>query len=214
MASAANHEGYGNPAWGGAPQGGTQPSGARWGSPDWQRQGWHSSGWQSPGWQNQGWQGPGWGGHPFWYNLGISRPLGIVLMILGFIFFWPVGLALLIAMLWSGRMGCWGRRRWAAYQGGEGQGGDGRGPAAPWNAWRNWCSTERPAPTSGNRAFDEYRAETLRRLEEEQKEFGAFLDRLRFAKDKAEFDEFMAERRSRPTPPPAPPEQPSPARDL
>jgi hypothetical protein len=50
---------------------------------------------------------------------------------------------------------------------------------------------------TGNRAFDEYRAETLRRLEEEQREFMEFLDRLRHAKDKAEFDEFMAERRHR-----------------
>ena len=51
---------------------------------------------------------------------------------------------------------------------------------------------------SGNRAFDEYRTETLRRLEEEQREFKAFLDRLRHAKDKAEFDQFMAERGHRP----------------
>jgi hypothetical protein len=54
------------------------------------------------------------------------------------------------------------------------------------------------APSSGNRAFDEYRSETLRRLEEEQREFREFLDRLRFAKDKTEFDQFMAERRNRP----------------
>jgi hypothetical protein len=46
--------------------------------------------------------------------------------------------------------------------------------------------------SSGNRAFDEYRAETLRRLEEEQREFCDFLDRLRRAKDNAEFDQFMA----------------------
>jgi hypothetical protein len=55
-------------------------------------------------------------------------------------------------------------------------------------------------PSSGNRAFDEYRADTLRRLEEEQKAFAAYLDRLRFAKDKAEFDQFMAERWERPRP--------------
>jgi hypothetical protein len=48
--------------------------------------------------------------------------------------------------------------------------------------------------SSGNRAFDEYRAETLRRLEEEQREFLEFLDRLRHARDKAEFDQFMADR--------------------
>jgi hypothetical protein len=51
--------------------------------------------------------------------------------------------------------------------------------------------------SSGNRAFNEYRAETLRRLEEEQREFMEFLDRLRHARDKAEFDQFMAERSRR-----------------
>jgi len=56
-------------------------------------------------------------------------------------------------------------------------------------------------PSSGNRAFDEYRSETLRRLEEEQREFKEFLIRLRQAKDKEEFDAFMAQHRSRPTPP-------------
>ena len=48
--------------------------------------------------------------------------------------------------------------------------------------------------SSGNHAFDEYREETLRRLEEEQEAFKAFLERLRQAKDKAEFDRFMSER--------------------
>jgi hypothetical protein len=59
-----------------------------------------------------------------------------------------------------------------------------------------------PAPSSsGNRAFDEYRMETLRRLEEEQQEFRDFLTRLRHAKDKEEFDAFMAQHKPRPTPP-------------
>ena len=52
--------------------------------------------------------------------------------------------------------------------------------------------------SSGNAAFDDYRAETVKRLEEEQKEFTGFLDRLRRAKDQAEFDQFMAERRNKP----------------
>ena len=64
-----------------------------------------------------------------------------------------------------------------------------------------WFGRHGP-PSSGNTAFDEYREETLRRLEEEQKEFHDFLDRLRFAKDKTEFDQFMAERRNRPSEPP------------
>jgi hypothetical protein len=61
------------------------------------------------------------------------------------------------------------------------------------------------APTSGNRAFDEYRMETLKRLEDEQQEFRSFLDRLRHAKDKAEFDQFMSDRRTRPATPSAQP---------
>lgn len=56
-------------------------------------------------------------------------------------------------------------------------------------------------PSSGNRAFDDYRMETLQRLEAEQAEFKEFLDRLRHAKDKQEFDEFMAQHKPRPTPP-------------
>ena len=53
--------------------------------------------------------------------------------------------------------------------------------------------------SSGNRAFDDYRAETLKRLEEEQREFREFLNRLRMAKDKVEFDQFMTERNRRPS---------------
>ena len=61
-------------------------------------------------------------------------------------------------------------------------------------AAERWGCGSHPT-SSGNYAFDEYRVETLRRLEEEQREFIAFLDRLRHAKDKAEFDQFMAEHR-------------------
>ena len=48
-------------------------------------------------------------------------------------------------------------------------------------------------------AFEGYREETLRRLDQEQKEFETFMGHLRMAKDKAEFDQFMAERRTRPS---------------
>jgi hypothetical protein len=54
---------------------------------------------------------------------------------------------------------------------------------------------------TGNRAFDEYRADALRKLEEEANEFRAFLERLRMARDRAEFDEYMTERRNRPSGP-------------
>jgi hypothetical protein len=114
----------------------------------------------------------------------------IALMVLGFIIWWPLGLATLIFGIWSGRMGCWKRGDEGARQGRE--------------AWRDAANWWRQPPSSGNHAFDEYRAETLRRLEEEQREFKAFLERLRFAKDKTEFDQFMDERRARsaPTTPP------------
>ena len=45
--------------------------------------------------------------------------------------------------------------------------------------------------SSGNTAFDAYNADTLRQLEEEQLQFEAFMNRLRPAKDRSEFDEFM-----------------------
>ena len=49
--------------------------------------------------------------------------------------------------------------------------------------------------SSGNQSFDAHRSDALRKLEEEQREFQAFLERLRQARDQSEFDAFMAERR-------------------
>lgn len=112
----------------------------------------------------------------------LGKPAWIGLMVLGFILFWPVGLAILAYLIWSGRMGCWKRN-------GMGSMGKARG------RWYGPCGGRR-SETSGNVAFDEYRDETLRRLEEEQKEFMDFLERLRQAKDRAEFEQFMAERRN------------------
>ncbi|HEX5777270.1 MAG TPA: DUF2852 domain-containing protein [Xanthobacteraceae bacterium] len=114
-----------------------------------------------------------------------GKPAWIALMILGFIIFWPLGLALLAFIIWSGRMG------WKSGSCGWRDGHARMGGRGTW-----WTP-----PTSGNRAFDEYREETLKRLEQEQSEFKDFLDRLRFAKDKTEFDQFMAERRNRPAEP-------------
>lgn len=127
------------------------------------------------------------------------HPGWIALTVLGFVFWWPVGLALLFYTIGSRKMGCWtpdrfahkmermqhkmDRMRGRMESRGFG-GGFGFGP-----------------PSSGNRAFDEYRSETLRRLEDEQVEFKNFLDRLRHAKDKDEFDQFMAQHKPRPTPP-------------
>jgi hypothetical protein len=116
----------------------------------------------------------------------------IALMIVSFIFWWPLGLAILAFLIGSGRMACWKRGDVGRWHGAEQR----MREAAQW--WRQ-------PPSSGNHAFDEYRTETLRRLEEEQREFKEFLDRLRFARDKTEFDQFMAERRARSASPPPPP---------
>ena len=149
----------------------------------------------SRGYRQDRWCGPSVRFHPGW----------IVLMILGFIFWWPIGLAILAFTIWSRNMGCYGSDRWQRKAdrmeekiGRLRERMQGFGGAGPWGAPRS----------SGNHAFDEYRTETLRRLEEEQREFRDFLDRLRFAKDKSEFDQFMAERRNRPQPPAPPAPQP------
>lgn len=60
---------------------------------------------------------------------------------------------------------------------------------------KSWRNRQR---VTGNTAFDEYRDETLRRLEDEQSAFEQFLGNLRRAKDRAEFDQFMTERRDGP----------------
>lgn len=124
----------------------------------------------------------------------LGRPAWITLMVLGFIVFWPVGLMVLGYMLWSGRMGCTHNGRmpgggWGRWRERNSERGSDRALAA--GAWQGRGSAFRP---SGNRAFDEYREEALKRLYDEQKEFREFLDRLRHAKDKVEFDQFMAQR--------------------
>ena len=94
----------------------------------------------------------------------------IAAMVVSFIVFWPIGLALLAYMIWSKRM---------------------------FNSSCNAMSRSshrHMSKSSGNAAFDAYKAETLRHLESEQDNFKAFLKRLRDAKDKAEFDQFMNDR--------------------
>ena len=95
----------------------------------------------------------------------------IAAMVLGFIFAWPIGLALLAYMIWSKRMfsGSCRSRHSHSY-------------------------TKSGFRSSGNSAFDAYKADTLKRLQDEQDAFEAFLQRLREAKDKTEFDQFMEDR--------------------
>lgn len=97
----------------------------------------------------------------------------IVATIVAFILFWPLGLALLAYLIWSRKMSLTSRS------------------TACCGRTRRKSHMSRP---TGNTAFDAYKDETLRRLEEEQEKFEAFLQRLRDARDKAEFDQFMDER--------------------
>jgi hypothetical protein len=99
-----------------------------------------------------------------------ARGLGawIAAMVAGFIVFWPLGLGVLFYMIWSKRMTCKG--------------------------WKRGRDGFRARGATGNAAFDAYREETLKRLEEERDAFVGFLEELRAAKDRAEFDQFMARR--------------------
>src|SRR3982074_915119 len=126
----------------------------------------------------------------------IPRPAWIALVVVSFIVFWPIGLALLIYLKWSGRMFC---SRYGRY--GHWSGPDGRSERR--EAREEWRAGKRRARGggSGNVPFDKYREETLRKLDEEQREFRDFLDRLRAAKDRSEFDQFMNQPRNRPPAP-------------
>ena len=130
-----------------------------------------------------------------------GRPAWIGLMVLGFIVYWPIGLAILAYLLWSGRMGC-GRHDIEHWRGRAAERWERKRERWERRMQEHWGrGGQRP---SGNRAFDEYRQEALRRLEDEAREFREFLERLRLAKDRAEFDDFMSERRTRPAPGPGP----------
>lgn len=94
----------------------------------------------------------------------------IIATIVAFVAAWPVGLAILGYMIWSKRMFCRNRTARRSRSGSQFQ-------------------------STGNSAFDAYREETLKRLQDEHDEFLGFLQKLREAKDKAEFDQFMQNRK-------------------
>ena len=113
------------------------------------------------------------------------NPLSTGLMVLGFVVFWPLGLAMLAYILWGDRM----KAAWS----------DAR-PSFE-NAVRGTGFRAPDFGRTGNVAFDEYRERELKRLEEERArietmrtEFDEFLRNLRRAKDQEEFDRFMASR--------------------
>lgn len=126
-------------------------------------------------------------------------PLPIGLMVLGFILWWPLGLAMLAYIVWgehfggsAEKAGDWMDRRKAEF----------REQRCRNRKYRARYRHRHEA--TGNRAFDEYREAELtrleeerRRLEEEREEFAEFLHNLHLARDREEFDRFMAEREKR-----------------
>ena len=133
-----------------------------------------------------------------------GKQIGLFLMVLGFMWWWPLELIILAALIANGRIGYRQRPQFA-----------GRGPMGDWDhvtrmdrmgKKADWLPVKTDGardrlrgnwggqPSSGNRAFDDHRAETLRRVEDEQSEFKEFLKRLRVARDRAEFDQFINDR--------------------
>ena len=119
-------------------------------------------------------------------------PATIALMVLGFIVFWPLGLAMLAYILFGERLGAFKRnanetvdRTFSSFRGFPG-----------------FSGRTRPGFDTGNVAFDEWREAELSRLDEERRrlnemreEFETYVRELRRAKDKEDFDRFMRERK-------------------
>ena len=101
-------------------------------------------------------------------------PIGIAAVILGFFTWWPLGLAVIGYIMWGGSVDDLINDMISKFK-----------------------DMARPQPSSGNAAFDEYRRETLRRLEEEQAEFAEYVENLRHARDREEFERFMAARKKK-----------------
>ena len=113
-------------------------------------------------------------------------PLTVVGTVLGFMIYWPLGLAMIAYVIWGDRFM------------NEGQELTGRLRRF---GRQNGFGAAQPFTRTGNVAFDDYRDETLKRLEEEraaleaqEREFADFMKELRRARDKEEFDRFMSSR--------------------
>ena len=107
-------------------------------------------------------------------------------IIVGFIFVWPLALAYLIWKLAGYPMPA----EWRSHLE--------RTFNRPFEGFR----AAAPFGGTGNSAFDEYRRRELERLEEERRRldeevraFASFVEELKRAKDREEFDAFMARRR-------------------
>lgn len=120
----------------------------------------------------------------------------IFFMILGFIFFWPLGLAMLAYMIWGEEMREMFKDFKSRIDSEFASSGCGR---------RHRSGSHHGFAKTGNVAFDEYRKSELERLEEERRkleaekaEFEDFLVELRRVKDQEEFERFMKRRHNNP----------------
>jgi hypothetical protein len=115
-------------------------------------------------------------------------PATIALMVIGFMVFWPLGLAMLAYIIWGDRLDGFKRDVNRAT--------DGVFASCRRGGWKN-----KRSPATGNIAFDDWREKELDRLAEERRkldetlaEFDDYARELRRAKDQEEFDRFMANR--------------------
>jgi len=134
-------------------------------------------------------------------------PATIALMVIGFMVFWPLGLAMLAYILWGDRLDGFKRDVNRATDGifaGCRRGAD---------RAERWGHRGRQGfARTGNAAFDDWREKELERLAEERRkldemrdEFDEYARELRRAKDQEEFDRFMGERSKRTAPVPTAP---------
>ncbi|AMS39687.1 DUF2852 domain-containing protein [Aminobacter sp. NyZ550] len=119
-------------------------------------------------------------------------PATIALMVIGFMVFWPLGLAMLAYIIWGDRLDGFKRDVNRATDG-------------IFAGCRK--ASYRANTQTGNVAFDDWREKELERLNEERRkldemrdEFDAYARELRRAKDQDDFDRFMANR-NKPTAP-------------
>jgi hypothetical protein len=127
---------------------------------------------------------------------GRWSPVEIAAMVVGFMIFWPIGLAILLAKVWQKSNGAEGDVFSFVRE---------RAQEAKRNVFAD-CETARAGAfwgSSGNVAFDEWRESELRRLEEErrklldaEREFSDHISELRRARDRDEFESFMRARKS------------------
>ena len=137
------------------------------------------------------------------WSRGRWRPVDIGLMVAGFALYWPLGLAVLAVKLWQRSAGAEGnvvdfaRARWDSAS----------GWAETWRTRAPWHGMAERRTGTGNSAFDDWRRGELDRLEAErrkladaEREFASFMDDLRRARDREEFDRFMQARTAGPGP--------------